>query len=301
MILRLFSLNTIQQTITKITKKYILSATTSNNQQQPARETRVAMASLSYELNGRNSVVVSSSDIGLIIGKGASGLKRVITGAWTMYERLQSSERRVDEEKPKLRIVLKDHDEGILAEIFSESEAMQKLAQKSLDRSIEFILKKRDSMNALKTEFFLVDFPERLMGKLIGRSGTGLKRLQNDIIFQNKKVMINSDDVETAKTARIRVDSLDVEPDEDGKSGNIIEKGTQRNTTFLGWPPAKDDDYGHHIKLTLSFKRGVDPFKDRDLYIQRFGEVVMNRIDHIKQEDDDQMDEINECLGFDEE
>ena len=259
------------------------------------------MASLSYELNGRNDLVVNPTDIGLIIGKGASGLKRVISGAWTMYERLQSSERRVDEEKPKLRIVLKDHEEGIQVEIISESETMQKLAQKSLDRSIEFVLKKRNSMNALKTEYFLVDFPERLMGKLIGRGGAGLKRLQNDIIFQNKKIMINNDDVDTAKTARIRVDSLDVEPDEDGKSGNIIEKVEERNTSFLGWPPSKDDDYEHYIKLTLSFKRGVAPLKERDLYIQRFSGVVMDRIDQIKQEDEDQMDEINECLGFDEE
>jgi len=259
------------------------------------------MASLSYELNGRNGLTVTSSDIGLIIGKGASGLKRVISGAWTMYERLQSSERRVDEEKPKLRIVLKDHEKGIQAEIFSESETMQKLAQKSLDRSVDFVLKKRESTVSLKTEYFLMDLPERLMGKLIGRGGAGLKRLQNDIIFQNKKVMINSDDVETAKTARIRVDSLDVEPDEEGKSGNIIEMSKQKNTSFLGWHPEKDDDFEHHIKLTLSFKRGVAPLKERDLYIQRFSEVVVNRINQIKQEDDDQMDEINECLGFDEE
>ena len=89
----------------------------------------------------------------------ASGLKRVISGAWTMYERLQESEKRVEEEKPKLRIVLKDHDEGIRVEIVSESETMQKLAQKALDKSIEFMAKKRVH-ECLKTEHYLVDFPE---------------------------------------------------------------------------------------------------------------------------------------------
>ena len=101
--------------------------------------------SLSYELNGRNGVEVSPSDIGLIIGKGASGLKRVISGAWTMYERLQSSDKRVEEEKPKLRILLKEHEGGISVEIVSASITMQKLAAKSLDRSVEFVLKKRAS------------------------------------------------------------------------------------------------------------------------------------------------------------
>ena len=256
------------------------------------------MSSLTYELNGRNGVSVDGSDIGFIIGKGASGLKRVISGAWTMYERLQESDKRIEEEKPKLRIVLKDHDEGISVEIISESETMRKLAQKSLDKSIEFMKKKR-LHETLKTENFLVEFPERLLGKLIGKSGANLKRLQNDIIYQEKKIQIDKEDVATAKTARIRVDSLDAERDEEGKSKNILEKSKENNTSFLGWPPSPDDDYEHHIKLTLSFKRDAKPFKDKSLYMEKFSEVVMERINQIKEEDSDQMDEINECLGFD--
>ncbi len=256
------------------------------------------MASLTYELNGRNGHSVSPKDIGLIIGKGASGLKRVISGAWTMYERLQDSEKRVDEEKPKLRIVLKDHEEGIQVEIISESETMQKLAQKSLDKSIDFMSKKR-LHDTLKTEHFLIDFPERLLGKLIGKGGANLKRLQNDIIYQDKKAQIDKEDVATAKTARIRVESLDAEPDEDGKSGNIIDKGSEPNTDFIGWSPSVDDDFEHHIKITLSFKRDAKPFKDKPLYQEKFSETIMKRINQIKEEDSDQMDEINECLGFD--
>lgn len=256
------------------------------------------MASLTYELNGRNGHSVSPKDIGLIIGKGASGLKRVISGAWTMYERLQDSEKRVEEEKPKLRIILKDHEEGIQVEIISESETMQKLAQKSLDKSIEFMAKKR-LHDSLKTENYLIDFPERLLGKLIGKSGQNLKRLQNDIIYEDKKVQIHKDDVATAKTARIRVDSLNAEPDDEGKSKNIVEKGKEQNTSFLGWPPSQDDEYEHYIKLTISFKRDAKPFKDKSLYTERFTKVVMDRISQIKGEDSDQMDEINECLGFD--
>lgn len=256
------------------------------------------MASLTYELNGRNGQSVSPKDIGLIIGKGASGLKRVISGAWTMYERLQESEKRVEEEKPKLRIILNDHEEGIQVEIISESETMQKLAQKSLDKSIEFMVKKRLHVS-LKTENYLIDFPERLLGKLIGKSGQNLKRLQNDIIYENKKVQIHKDDLETAKTARIRVVSLDAEQDEEGKSKNIVEKGKEQNTTFLGWPPSPDDEFEHYIKFMLSFKRDAKPFIDKSLYTERFTKVVMDRISQIKEEDSYQMDEINECLGFD--
>ena len=256
------------------------------------------MASLTYELNGRNGHSVSPKDIGLIIGKGASGLKRVISGAWTMYDRLQDSDKRVEEEKPKLRIVLDDHEEGIRVEIISESETMRKLAQKSLDKSIELMSKKR-LHDSLKTEHYLIDFPERLLGKLIGKGGANLKRLQNDIIYEDKKVQIEKDDVMTAKTARIRVDTLGVEPDDEGKSKNIIGKGEEPNTTFLGWPPSLDDDFEHHIKISLSFKRDAKPFTNKALYQERFTKAVMDRISQIKEEDSDQMDEINECLGFD--
>jgi len=256
------------------------------------------MASLTYELSGRNGHSVSPKDIGFIIGKGASGLKRVISGAWTMYERLQESDKRVEEEKPKLRIILKDHEEGIRVEIISESETMQKLAQKTLDKSIEYMVKRRVH-ETLKTEHYLVDFPERLLGKLIGKSGQNLKRLQNDIIYEDRRVQIHKDDVATAKTARIRVGSLDAEPDDEGKSRNIIDKGSEPNTDFLGWPPSLDDDFEHYIKLTISFKRDAEPFEDKSLYTERFTKCIMDRITQIKNEDSDQMDEINECLGFD--
>ena len=49
--------------------------------------------------------------------------------------------------------------------------------------------------------------------------------------------------------------------------------------------PSEDDEYEHYIKITLSFKRDSTPFKDRDLYIERFTQVVMDRITQIKQED----------------
>ena len=75
--------------------------------------------SLSYELNG-----ALKEDIGAIIGAGAQGLKKVIKESWDMYDRVQKTKNRVEEEKPKLRILLKDHEEGVTAEILSESDSV---------------------------------------------------------------------------------------------------------------------------------------------------------------------------------
>lgn len=249
---------------------------------------------LSYELNGRNGKTVTKKDIGLLIGKGASGIKRVISGSWKMYERVQSSDKKVEEEKPKLRIVLKEHDEGITAEIVSESVTMQKLAQRSLDKHIDLTLKK----NELASQHFAIELDQRLIGKLVGKKGSGIKRLLNDIIYQNRKVVIHQNDVETAKTARLFLNDIDIDTKDNKSILEFVSK--KQNCIFMGWPPSPEDDYENHILLTLSFKYDADPFNEKSLYLERFTTVISERVQQIKDEDEDQLDEINECLGFEE-
>lgn len=253
------------------------------------------MMSLTYELNGRNDKTVMKENMGILIGKGASGIKRVISNSWKMYERVQSSEKRVEEEKPKLRVVLKEHDEGVQAEIISESVTLQKLAQRSLDNHIGFVLKK----NELATQHFVIELDKRLIGKLVGKKGSGIKRILNDIVYHNKRVAIHKDDVQTAKTARLFLN--DIELDTENTQGLIDFVSKKQNCSFLGWPPSPEDEYENHLLLTLSFKHDADPFSDKSLYIERFSSVIVDRVSQIKSEDEDQMDEINECLGFDEE
>jgi hypothetical protein len=266
-------------------------------QQTTEQQTTKKMTSLSYELNGRNGHTVLKEDLGSIIGKGAQGLKKVLSESWAMYERVQASENRVEEAKPKMRIILKDHEEGVTAEIFTESQTMQKLAQCSLDKHIASCQKKKQ----FGSKDFIIEYPERLLGKLIGRQASGLNRILKDAIYQDKQVMIHKDDVETAKTARLRVSELGVGMDDNGCSANIIEYVEQRsNRSFLGWPPSEDDKYEQYITITLSFKHDSKPFTDQQLYIERLSGVIVERVQQIMDQDEEQMDEINECLGFDE-
>ena len=255
------------------------------------------MSSLSYELNGRNGLTVSKADIGLIIGKRAQGLKRVISNSWTMYERLQGSDKRIEEEKPKLRIMLKDHEEGVEVEILSESENMRKLAQLSLDKHVQKI----NQGATLAPREFIVECPHRLLGKLIGKKAANLNRLLQDAKFEGtgkgQKVLIHADDLETVNTARIQVKELKFSSNRE--LIDFKEVG-RNNRMFIGWPPVDDDDYEDHINMRLTFKHGSKSLKDRDLYIERLTTVISDRITQIKDEDGDQMDEINECLGFEE-
>ena len=252
--------------------------------------------SLKYELNGHNGHTVLKEDIGSIIGKGAQGLKKVISESWAMYDRVQASENRVEEAKPKVRILLKEHNDGVEAEIISESLTMQKLTQRSLDKHVSSRIKKKQ----FGSKDYFVEFPERLLGKLIGAQGTGLNRILKDTIYQDKKIAIHSSDVETAKTARLRVSQHGIGPDDDGCSKNIIEFVEQRsNRAFLGWPPSEGDKYEQYIMITLSFKFDAKPFTDQQLYVERLSGVITERVQQIMNQDEEQMDEINECLGFD--
>jgi hypothetical protein len=246
--------------------------------------------SLSYELNG-----ALKEDIGAIIGAGAQGLKKVIKESWDMYARFQKTKNRVEEEKPKLRILLKDHEEGVTAEILSESETIRKLTKRSLDKHVIECQKRK----SLGSKEFFVEFPERLLGMIIGKKGSGLNRILKEAIYQDKKIVIHRDDVETARTARLRVSQLGVGKDEKGCSKNIIDFVDQRaNRSFLGWPPSEDDKYEQYITLTLTFDRNAKSFTDQSLFIERLSGVINERVQQIMNQDEEQMDEINECLGF---
>ena len=246
---------------------------------------------------------VSPNEVGALIGKGASGAKQCISGAWKMYEKLQASKNPVEEDKPSLKIIfhpLKEEElstewtDQVWIEIQSESEAMIKLAQLSVKKHIKNYLAKK----SLSPQEFIIDIPHRLLGKLIGKKAAGLNRILKDTVYENKTLMIHQNDIETAKTARLRIKELEFDEKTSQKIINYLNERKNRN--FLGWAPDPDDDYEEHISITVTFKRDVEPFTDSNLYFERLRSVIIDRIIQIKNQDEEQMDEINECLGIDE-
>jgi hypothetical protein len=247
--------------------------------------------SLNYPLSGRSGLEVTKGDIGGIIGKGAQGLKKTITAAWSMYEQVQKSDKKVDEKKPTLRIVLKETSEGVEAEIISSSETMRKLAQLSLDNHLKAFF----STKSLQSYTFVSDFPHSCLGQLIGKKASGLNRILKDVYTGNSNSSIVKEDIDTAMTARLRIKELDFESVRD--LSEFVK--TRRNTVFIGWPPEEDEEYTDHISLTVTFDREAKPFVDITTYIQCLQSLITDRIQQIQAQHESQMDEINECLGFD--
>ena len=174
---------------------------------------------------------------------------------------------------------------------------MQKLAKRTLNKHVERIFKE----NPLKTHHYVTEFPDRLVGKIIGKGGSGLKKILNDISHQKGQCMIHEDDVDTARTARIIIEKTEeFKTDENEQSSHIVKFVKSRTDySFLGWPLSPDDNYENHISITLSFKYGSKPFVDKSLYIERFSEIVSDRLNQVKDEDNQKMDEINEILDLD--
>ena len=65
---------------------------------------------------------------------------------------------------------------------------MQKLAKRTLNKHVERSFR----VNPLKTHHYAVEFPDRLIGKIIGKKGEGLKRLVKDVVHHKGQFYIDS-------------------------------------------------------------------------------------------------------------
>jgi hypothetical protein len=256
--------------------------------------TEQKIPSLTYALPSN----VTPTDIGGLIGKGAMGLKKTITGAWRMYEMNQKSENKVDEPKPTLRIVLKENSgpdvpadrlDTVDVEIISSSTVMQKLAKRSLDKHVEEFC----SMRTLQPITFVAECHHHLLGQLIGKKASGLTRMLESVYTGSGSQFIKPEDHETAKTARLRIKELDFD---NAKAVRGFVKG-RNNTNFVGWPPEDDDEFISHISLTVTFKHGSKPFEEIDSYRENLQGIIADRIQEIMSKHEEEMEEIDKCLG----
>jgi|TARA_B110000208_G_scaffold11054_1_gene13881 hypothetical protein len=251
--------------------------------------------------NGR----LAPSQVGALIGKGAQGAKACISDSWKKYKMLQKSENKVQEERPSLRIIfhpLKNetevndtYPEQVWIEIVSESDALQKISQMVVKNHCKDIV----AQSTLGSQEYLVEFPQRLIGQLIGKKASGLNRLLASAIRDGSNTMIDPGDIKTAQTARLRINfggrATDV------SSQSTIDYVEERdNRSFIGWPPAPEDELVEFISITVTFNKGAEPFNDIGTYSDRLRSVIADRVQQIVDGEEDQMDEINACLGFDE-
>jgi hypothetical protein len=244
--------------------------------------------SITYEINNSSSTPATKNDIPIIIGKGAKGIKSVLSKSWNMYDRIQNSDKKIDEDKPKLRIILNESNDNssISVKIESESEIMRKIAKKSLENHIKFINSKKQKNN-IPYEF-IIEFPHRLIGKFIGKKASNL----NDIIKRTLEEDIDDNDHETISSVRLKVIEHNFT-----SCKEIIDYSNQDNKIFLGWPPSIDDKYYDHISIKITFKFGTPILKNRDSFISIINSIIAEKINDIRSLDQQELDEIDEFFS----
>lgn len=244
--------------------------------------------SLTYEIDASSATPATKNDIPIIIGKGAKGIKSILSKSWNMYERIQNSDKKVDEDKPKLRIILNESNDksSIIVKIESESEIMRKIAKKSLENHIKFLNSKKQKNNAPYE--FIIEFPHRLIGKLIGKKASNL----NDIIKQTIEEDIDDNDQETISSARLKVFEHNFT-----SCKELLDYSNQDNKTFLGWPPSIDDEYSDHISIKITFKFGTPILENRDNFISIINSIIAEKINNIRSTDQQELDEIDEFFS----
>ena len=230
---------------------------------------------------------VTPSDIVGIIGKKAVGLRKIISESWTMYDIYQKTDKAVEEPKPKLsfRIEKNEEDESVIATIFNESNIMMKFSKKKLEDNIKLFISKK----SLIPYTFCVDFPYQLLGALIGKRASNIKRIvQNSIYDKDQSILIDENDISTAESARLIVKE---------KSFNDIKNILKKNnSTYLGWPPDENDKDDEYISITVTFNSNSNPFKDYSGYIQSIQESINHSIQNIKSKHESDLQEIHHCI-----
>ena len=66
--------------------------------------------------------------------------------------------------------------------------------------------KERFNYKNLYSHSFIAEFPNMLVGRVIGKKANNIKKILNLVIYENKSIMIDKQDVNTAKTARLKLD-----------------------------------------------------------------------------------------------
>ena len=231
---------------------------------------------------------VTPSDIGGIIGKNAVGLRKIISESWAMYDKYQKTDKAVEEPKPKLSFKIeksKDDENSVTAIIFTESTIMKKFSKKKLEDNIQSFISKK----SLIPHTFCVDFPHHLLGSLIGKGASNIKRIVNHSIYdENKSLLIHEDDISTAESARLIV------KEKSFKDIQVILK--KKNSSYLGWPPDENDDEDEYISITVTFRSNSKPFKDYSGYLQSIQDSINESIQDIKSRHESDLQEINDCI-----
>lgn len=236
-----------------------------------------------YNTNDNDNYTLNKGDLGMIIGKNASGIKFCLNQSWKLYESYTKS-KQIKEPKPTIKIKFIEENDDIYVEVHSESKIMINMGHISVKKHILNCKRKQTT----RPYTFVAEYPEHLMGLLIGKNGSKLKDIIDKSIYDNDK--INDDDVDVAKKSRLKIKMSEYTKDE-----LLAYIENNQNVSYLGWPIDKNKELKDHILITLTFPKNITTgLNDRDKFILNMNDILLGNIQEILSKNNQDIYEIDE-------
>ena len=238
-----------------------------------------------YNTEQNDNYTLNKGDLGIIIGKNASGIKHCITQSWNLYDSYTNS-KNIKEPKPTIRIKFIPENNDIYVEVYSESKIMINMGHISVKKHILNCKKKQ----TIHPYIFVAEYPEHLMGLLIGKKGSKLKDIINKSIYDENEVKIDDNDIAIAEKSRLKIKISEYTKDE---LLTYIE--SNKNVSYLGWPIDKNDELKSHIIITLLFPKNINTgLNNRDKLVLNIHDELLNNIQEILSKNNKDIVEIDE-------
>ena len=222
-----------------------------------------------------------------IIGQNGKSIKKIISSSWRMFENYQNEGKGVGENKPKLVIKISKKDEGVSAEIVTESETMRKFAVHSLKTNVKAIVEKSTG-NIFR---LYADMPHSCIGMLLGKKAQFMRKDLDEVADEISGEYEPSFGSLAQKTWTkvVAVPSNTVTPE---LLENIKDSETK---SFVGWEPESPDS--EMVEILVS-TRGLPKEVFIDL-VNRLSEKLDDRIKEIVSRYQESMSSIEEALQSD--
>lgn len=200
--------------------------------------------------------------------------KNVILPTWNMYN-LAKKKGKIEGDNPKTPfIALNRDDEGVFAEIKTESPEMMKFVKHNLEKYQKEFKKPEKKFN-----FTLFSaLPKDLIPRLIGRGKSSLDAIRSEAVSQmDEETDVNhlslfSDE----KKTKIWIKPFVVKIDEENTFQSWIDYvGKSKKHDVVGWSPEEDDEL---IKIELTCFAGDMDFKVFEDYAYCLGDSFENKI-----------------------
>ena len=195
--------------------------------------------------------------------------KNVIAASWRSYKLYKEKENLEDEDPKTPYIKLESDEEGVYAQITSESPVMTKFVKFHLNKyQDEFVAPKKK----LVYTFYAV-LPHANIPQLIGRGGSSIDSVRSEAISQMDDEEMSPEEIAECEKTYTKVDKF-TPRDFTDFAGMVNDSDRHK---FIGWTPSEEEEL---VKIFISSHADIDVFNE---FVECLHDSFQTRINEINE------------------